>query len=64
MQLGSGLMEQFCPRQLQDAVKEVRRVHHVLQVDDAGVGGGAQDQHIITSDPEPILLGGQSTLFQ
>ena len=42
----------------------VRRVHHVVKVNGTGVGGGAPDQHIVTSDPEPILLGKQSILFR
>ena len=57
MQLGLGLIElgflddlveQFSALgELQDDVEEVGRVDHVLEVDDAGVGGGAQDPHLV-----------------
>ena len=57
MQLGLGLIElgflddlvEQLPAlgELQDDVEEVGRVDHVLEVDDAGVGGGAQDPHLV-----------------
>ena len=72
MQLGLGfielgflddLVEQFSALgELQDYVEEVGCVDHVLEVDDAGMGGGAQDPHLI-KDSEQSRLGDQITKY-